>query len=290
MTVVTEKAMLARLRISRWSASKHDKKITNEVAQKHGADPTMGRYSKRLVAKERLDAIGQIATRARHHHCENTLPWLDDGARILPAANYFDYMQQQNAFRADFEQAVEEFARDYPSVVDEAKRSLNRLFDPADYPDASQIRDKFTIAVDIDPMPEAEDFRVALSEDENARIREQIQGRLDDAVQGAVNDVWHRVHDVVAHMVERLRAYSVGADGKVQNTFRDSLVGNVRTLVDLLPKLNITNSNALEAMRQRLADELCAFDAPVLREDPRVRAEIAENAEAILAEIKDFMS
>jgi hypothetical protein len=290
MTVVTEKAMLAKLKISRWSASKHDKKITDEVALRHGADPTMGRYSKRLIAKEHLDKIGQIATRARHHHYENTLPWLDDGARILPAANYFDYMQRQNAFAAEFEQEVEEFAKGYPQMVDAARRSLNGLFNDEDYPQPSAIRDKFTMQVDVDPMPTADDFRVALSEDENFRIREQIQGRLDDAVQGAIGDFWHRVHDLVAHMVERLRAYEVDAEGKVKNTFRDSLVGNIRGMVDLLPKLNITSNNALESMRQRLADELCSIDAPVLREDPNVRNEIAANAEAILAEIKDFMS
>jgi hypothetical protein len=290
MTVVTEKAMLAKLKISRWAASKHDKKISADVAAQHGADPTMGRYSKRLVAKERLEEIAQIATRARHHHYEQTLPWLDEGSRILPAANYFDYMQRQNAFAADFEQAVTEFARAYPAVVDEARRSLNGLFDPNDYPPADQISAKFTMRVDVDPMPTAEDFRVALSEDENARIREGIQGRLDEAVQGAINDVWHRVHDVVAHMVERLRGYEVDSGGKAKGVFRDSLVGNIRTLSDLLPKLNITQSNALEDMRQRLVDELCSVDAPTLREDPVIRATIAENAEKILADIVDVMA
>jgi hypothetical protein len=290
MTVVTEKAMLAKLKISRWAASKHDKKISADVATQHGADPTMGRYSKRLVAKERLEAIAQIATRARHHHYEQTLPWLDEGSRILPAANYFDYMQTQNAFAADFERAVADFRFIYPEVVDEARLSLNGLFNPADYPPADRIADLFTMRVDVDPMPTAEDFRVALSEDENARIREGIQGRLDEAVQGAINDVWHRVHDVVAHMVERLRGYNVDGEGKATGVFRDSLVNNIRTLSELLPKLNITQSNALEDMRQRLADELCSVDAAVLREDAVIRSTIAENAEKILADINDIMA
>jgi hypothetical protein len=76
----------------------------------------------------------------------------------------------------------------------------------------------------------------------------------------------------------------------VHNAFRDSLVSNIRALSELLPKLNITNSNALEVMRQRLADELCSFDAPVLRDDPTIRNEIAANAEAILADIKEMMA
>lgn len=106
-----------------------------------------GRYSKRLVAKERLEEIAQIATRARHHH-EQTLPWLDEGSRILPAANYFDYMQRQNAYAAEFEQAVSAFAGIYPAVVNEARQSLNGLFNPADYPSADQISGLFTMRVD----------------------------------------------------------------------------------------------------------------------------------------------
>jgi hypothetical protein len=290
MSVVTDKAMLASLKISRWSASKHDKNITEEVAKKHGADPTMGRYSKRLIAKERLEEIAQIATRARHHHYENTLPWLDDGARILPAANYFDYMQQQNDLKALFEQAVAGFAREYPAYVDEAKRSLNGLFRPEDYPAASDIAGMFAMTVEIAPMPEAEDFRVSLSDAENARIREQIQGRLDEAVEGAMQHVWERMFEAVERMVERLKNYSVDSNGKVKNAFRDSLVTNIRELVELLPKLNITGNNMLEDMRHRLNDELCQIDATVLRENATVRKEVAQNAEAILAEIKNAMA
>lgn len=290
MSLITDKAMLAKLKISRWSASKHDKSITEEVAKKHGADPTMGRYSKRLIAKERLEEIHQIATRARHHHYENTLPWLDDGARILPAANYFDYMREQNDLKAKFEQAVAGFAREYPAYVAEAKASLNGLFNPADYPDAADIARLFSMATDIDPMPEAEDFRVALSDEENARIRDSIQGRLDQAVEGAMQDVWQRMFESVERMVDRLKNYQVDPKGKVKNTFRDSLVGNIRELVELLPKLNITGNNLLEDMRHRLNDELCQIEPSVLREDATTRKTVAENAEAILADIKNAMA
>jgi len=199
-------------------------------------------------------------------------------------------MAQQNAFAAQFEQAVADFAIDYPQIVAAAKAALNGLFDPADYPSPSEIRGKFSIKVDVDPMPTAEDFRVGLGDAEQERVREQIQGRLDDAVAGAVNDIWKRIHDHVAHMVERLRSYTVDPDGKVQNTFRDSLVGNMRDLVELLPRLNITNSNSLEDMTRRLQDELCQIDAPLLREDPNARSEIADKAEAILKDVLDVMA
>lgn len=288
--LITEKAMLARLKVSRWGASKHDKAITEHIAAQHNADPTMGRYSKRLIAKDRLEAIRKIAYDARHHYYEHTLPWLDDGARVLPAALYFDYMAKQNELKAQFETAVEEFVDNYPSILADAANSLGTLFDPADYPPDNDIRGKFSLETAVDPMPSAEDFRVSLSEDENARIREQIQGRLDQGVEGAMQDVYQRMFSAVSHMVERLRAYEIDENGKAQNTFRDSLVDNVRSLVELLPKLNITGSNQLEDMRHRLSDKLCQIDAWDLRQDEGQRNQVAASAEAILAEIQNVMA
>lgn len=291
MTTLTDKAMLASLKISRWSASASDRDIAEKVAREHLAEnAAVGRYTKRLVAKERLDAIRELGKGARYHHYENTLPWLDAGARILPAASYFAYMQKQNAFQAQFDTAVGAFVAIYPTMLDEAKRALGRLFNQNDYPSASAMARKFRYAIDINPLPTGDDFRITLGDMEEQRIRESIEGRLGEAAQGAVQDVWKRIHDHVAHMVERLQSYTVDQDGKAQNTFRDSLVENIRELVDIMPALNVTNSNSLEDMRQRLAEQLLEVDAPTLRADKKKRREIAKRAETILKDVSDFMA
>lgn len=287
---VTEKAMLAKLNISQWSASKHDREITEQVAQQHGADSSMGRYSKRLLAKDALDAIKQVATQARHHHYENTLPWLDDGARILPAANYFDYITKQREYEHQFEAAVSDFVYIYPQLVKSAKASLNGLFKQEDYPSANQIGERFKFAVACDPMPDASDFRVDVGDTERALIQADIEARVNAAVEDAMTDLWKRVHDNVSRMAERLRGYHVDGEGKVHGAFRDSLVGNMRELVEVLPKLNFTGSNSLETMRQRLENELCQFEPKELRENETVREAIAENAEAILKEVSQFLA
>jgi len=289
-SILTDRAMLVSLSISRWTANKSDKNLSNQVAADHNADPDMLSTRRRLVAKARLDVIREIGARARHHHYECTLPWLDDGARILPAASYFDYMAKQNAFESEFNYAVEDFVIDYPMIVDQAKLSLNGLFNPADYPDSASIRKKFSMACTILALPSKDDFRVALGEQEQERVKEQIELRLADAANGAVADVWQRVHERVERMVERLRGYSVDANGKVQNAFRDSLVENIRELAtNIMPALNITNNNRLEDMRQRLLDDLCQIDAGTLREDSTVRDDIAAKAESILADIQSVM-
>lgn len=289
MTTITDKAMLARLKIQQWQATKHDKKISNEIANRHGARADMGKYMKQLMAREHLVTIREIATEARHHHYENTLPWLDDGVRILPVANYFDYMAEQNRLRDKFQAAVAKFVAAYPQLREEAKRELNGLFDPKDYPAESRIGRMFSMNCDIDPMPSQDDFRVNLSAAETRRIRDALQGRLDAAVGDAVNSLWERIFDVTERMVDRLRAYGTDENGKIVGAFRDSLIGNVRELVELLPKLNVTQDNRLADLADRIARDLASVEPAELRENEALRKEVAAKAEAIMKEVKGFM-
>lgn len=290
MQHVSDKAMLTKLKISRWSASKHDRDVSEQVARDNGSDVEMGRFTKRLLAKEALEEIRIIATKARHHHYDHTLPWTDEGSRILPAAMYFDYQAAQQEFKHQFEEAVARFVTAYPSYLADARKRLGRLYKEAEYPAAHTIGDLFTIESKISGLPNADDFRVDIGEEEREKVRADIEADLHQAVEGAMIDVWQRIHDHVQSLGDKLRAYKVEPDGKKQNVFRDSLVENMRELVGLLPRLNITGSNQLAVMTARLEDELCAVDAETLRNDSKVRTKVAKKADAILAEVADFMS
>ena len=55
------------------------------------------------------------------------------------------FADEFRVLKREFDRAADEFCRDYPSFVEERKRALNGMFDQADYPAASMIRDKFKI-------------------------------------------------------------------------------------------------------------------------------------------------
>ncbi|MDA3813714.1 MAG: hypothetical protein PF570_05610, partial [Candidatus Cloacimonetes bacterium] len=110
---LNDKAMLVYLNISIWTARKYDKKISTEVENKYGADEA-GRYNKILIAKKNLSNIQKIISSARAFHYENTLPWSDNGGRLLPSANYFGYVKAIQCFKDDFEREVINFLRVYP--------------------------------------------------------------------------------------------------------------------------------------------------------------------------------
>ena len=284
-------AMLAAVSISKWSAGKVDKRVTREVADAHNTDASAGRYNKRLIAKDALDKIATVESEARKDHHARTLPWSDDGPRILSAAGFADWSARMREHKAKFESAVADFVQNYPALIDDARVRLNGLFNEADYPPASDIARKFRFEIRVENMPDSSDFRVALGDSQVAAIRADMDARAQEAFSAATRDVWQRIADRVGHMAEKLRSYKpAGAAGdRSQGTFHASLVENVRELVALLPALNIANDPALDAVAKRMAKELCAEDATALRASAMARETVAASAESILANVREYL-
>lgn len=287
--VLSSKAMLSGLNITQWSARKIDKKVTNETNAAHGAAADAGRYNKALIAKEALGAIVAAANAARTTHYALTLPWLDSGARILPAALHTDYANRMREHREAFEAAAAAFVADYESFVADARKRLNGMFQESDYPAASEIARRFTFGVSLYPVPDSADFRVDVSEAQAAAIRADIEARSQEALSAAMRAAWERIAETVGHMVTKLAEYKPGENGeRASGVFRDSLVENVRELAAILPGLNITGDSALAAVADRMA-ALTRHDAEALRVSEALRTETREAAESILQTVSEFM-
>ena len=80
---LSTKAMLVDLSLRVYTARKFDKKITREVAQRHGTTEKAGNYNKNLLPFDApsYEAIGAVGGAARGEHYEQTLPY--DGMIFL---------------------------------------------------------------------------------------------------------------------------------------------------------------------------------------------------------------
>jgi len=271
--MITEKAMLASLHISCWSARKHDKQVSREVDERYGGKDA-GRFNKVLASKDALKSIKAITGNARIFHQEQTLPWGERGERLLPSANYGHYSRQMRMYQQQFEDAALAFVRDYHSVIWEAKQSLGGLFRKEDYPEPSEIRNKFAFRTSITPVPMSDDFRVNLGQDEVDAIKRDLEYRIEQAHAAANQDLWKRLYDVVSHMVDRL--------SDPEAIFRDSLVGNIIKITELLPRLNINDDPQLDQMRRKVEENLCAYSPDQLRKNKKLRREAVGNAQDVL--------
>ena len=88
---LTHDAMLVSLRINSWSGRLYDRQASQQVAVHTDADTSAGRYNKRLLPKQAFAALAATMSNARTSHNANTLPWNDQGGRLLTVANYDRY-------------------------------------------------------------------------------------------------------------------------------------------------------------------------------------------------------
>ncbi len=279
--MLRDEAMIVRLSISRWTGRKFDKKVTQKVADDYGASSDVGRYNKILIAGDAIKAVTQAVSTARTFHYENTLIWDDFGGRLLPSANFVTYSKKMRELRSDFEGAVDVFIENYHEYREEARRRLNQMFNEDDYPYREEIKTKFAFAVDIEPVPDKDDFRIQVQSKDINRIKRELESSLKDRTAEAMKELFGRVHKAVGHLADKL--------SDTDAIFRDSLVDNVAELASLLPKLNVTNDPKLTKLIADMKKKLCVFEPKELREDAKVRGHAADQAKAILEKMKGYM-
>lgn len=283
---ISEKAMLVALSISAWSGRKYDKDATAEVAQNHGTDATRaGRFNKILVNPMSLKDITSIAGNARNYTMSVTLPWLNDGIRIIPVDIYLEYMQKMSDYKSQFNQAVDKLLVEYDALVKQARLDLNGLFKESDYPSEESIRRKHAFNVRVFNLPDSGDFRVALSESEFQSTKQEIEQNLNEAADNAVRDVFQRVSMRMEHMLKRLKEVEA-TDGK---GIRESMMKNISELADLLPKLNITNNPDIDGIADQIRLELATISSDDLRENQSSRIAAAQSARDILNKVSAYI-
>lgn len=271
--------MLVNLSVSAWTASKKDNNVGKNVKAQAGAKEKSGWFNKRLIDPVALEPLNKIEGRARDLHYKMTLPWGDNGDRILPAPAYMDYMDAMRVIRAEHDAARKQFVRDYPQLVQDARTMLGAMYNPADYPATGYIEERFEIRLVFTPVPDAADFRVDVGEEAVAEIKKSITESVEKRLEGATRECWNRLHEVVEAMHVRL--------SDPEAVFRDSLVENIRTLADLLPKLNITGDATLTGTIALVRANLL-IEPEDLRRNKKLRAVTAEKAGDILNDIKQW--
>ena len=132
---IASSAMLVEMSISTWTARKLDKKVSAEVDASKGTKTQAGNYNKNLLAGTGfLDTIVKYAANARSWHISQTLPWSDNGLRLLPTSNFMNYTKQRNLLEENYMALVDKFLIAYPNLVSAAAFQLGDLFDRDEYP------------------------------------------------------------------------------------------------------------------------------------------------------------
>lgn len=277
---LSSSALLSTLTIKQWSARKYDREVSEQICEDKGATPGSGNFNKQLIPKEFLKKVQRIVNTTRNYHYDNTLAWGHDGTDLLPANHYMTYMQAMQNYKNQFDTAVNEFIKEYPSFVTKVINELNDLYNSSDYPSQDDLRKRFDMDFIITPVPETGDFRVDLPAIELAKMEKDLGQRLVDANALAEKDLYMRLYTVVAKAVVVLKT-----PGKI---FRNSLILNIIDITDKTPALNFNGDIDLDYLAKQIGRVTAQIDIEALRdkEDEVYRADMGEDLSDLLKDIE----
>ena len=274
--MIQNSSMLVDLNISVWTGRKQDKKVSEEIDAAKSTKVKAGNYHKKLLAGTKLEEVQKLVGVIRVWHYEQTLPWSDGGSRLLPMKNFFDYKQRLGEYETEFVEVVEDFLREYPTLVSAAAFQLGDLYNAEEYPHVDKLRDKFRFRYVFLPVPEVGDFRIDVNEEHKAELVKQYEQFYENKLSEAMNDTWERLHECLTKMSDKLA-------GDEKQIFRDSLVNNAVDLCALLTRLNVTNDSRLEMARQKLESALVGVTPKDLRDDNALRKDTKAKVDEILS-------
>jgi hypothetical protein len=278
---VARAAMLVDLNIAVYSGRKQDKATQGEVtAAKGSASKKAASVYKNLFAEcKELDAITKFQARARAEHYRLTMPWNDQGARLLPTAALLDYQKSMGRYQAEFARLVDAFLDKYDTLVASAAFQLGTLFDRDEYPTRPQVARRFRMDVSFTPLPTAGDFRLDIESEVQRELVEQYERRLEAQLTQATQDAWDRLYKALSRLSDRL---VIDEDGK-KRTFHDTMVTGAQELCELLTAMNVTNDPKLESARCQLENLLSGVTPKELREEDSTRVQTKQKVDAILS-------
>ena len=294
ITSIAAASMLASLNISVWEARKQDKKTANEVVAAKGARSRKAATVQKHLFSEcpALEAIKTLRGEVRQWFNTVTLPWDDNGRRIITTAQYLAVTDQSAKYESRFNSLVSAFLNTYATEISKQAFEMGALFDRSEYPHVDEVRRKFNFGYVVEPMPTSGDFRVDIGNEAQQQLKNHYDKMMEARVAGAVADTWQRVKEQVEWVRERMDAVLqydpdkleeqkvFDDDGNLKSVeikkprrpkLYDSMLEQGLALTDMLRDLNVTGDPRLEEARQDLERALTRIDMDSLKESTELQ-------------------
>jgi hypothetical protein len=105
---VSARALLVNTTVRVWTGEKRDRAITREICDMKGAEDNAVRANKSLLG-EHIRGVQAAERAVRQAVNERTLPWMDDGTRILKGAVFMAFTEAVSEPIRQFDEAVDAF-------------------------------------------------------------------------------------------------------------------------------------------------------------------------------------
>lgn len=293
-----ERAVLVSFHRTEWQPNKRDRKVEDEAAERYGITGKARYYKSVVDVDAYLARWREIANKAWDYHCKHTLPWQWKGAQILGGGAVMRYAEVMDGFIAQANREAEWIVGKLEDAKAKAREQWGPLYKEEDYPSAADLRAKFSLSYDFNPVPTGGDFRLA---DVNPAMQEIMQSKLNEQVQAGINDVlqvpWQKLNGAIMRLVETM--------ANEKKKFHYTVFTTLAELVSAMPALNIGGNPELDKAAKRTtallksihpalqkpgakADDAARAVAKELRKDSATRQAVAKDARKVLDSMAAF--
>lgn len=151
----------------------------------------------------------------------------------------------------------------------------------------AELRARFSFETKVLPLPDADDFRVSIGDQDRERIKRPIAESIQASLRVGTRELWQRLYKVVSHMSARMTDYNA-AEASNKPRLYDSMIKNIVEIVDVLPKLNIAGDTELDRMASEIRKSL-VVDPKELRKSETMRSDAAKAAADITQRMAAYM-
>ncbi len=273
---ILSSALQVYLRISMWHGYVRDQEVEHKVVESAKADDNAAIFYKKLSACPLFKKYKKLVSKARGQHYLLTMPWLDNGVRILPASLLLEYKNRVESVIDLINAEARYIASNRDALSEYAKIHLGELYKESDVPTAADLERAFGASIEFWPMPKTGDWRIEAEEclikEMDAKLNAQIEQRYKTALSNTskkILDCARRLHKAL--LGKRLHASTVEAFNE---------------LLDLIPHLNISNDAEVNRIYRQLIESVGDLDVEDLRADRTLRTRKAAKLGAIIASME----
>ena len=281
MGTLTSMAMLVHLKIEMIGMKGKDPDATRGANRHFNTTDEAGDYQKRKILQTDLRDVVKFAGQARNMHMSFTMPFGNNGWRILPAKRILDYTNEMAVHKTNFESAVTDVVNDWPNIVNRAQgRLTGSLFNPGDYPRQDHVASYFSFGFDMTPIPEKSHIVLDLEQEMIEDLQEKLELQQKQGLEKAMADVWKRLYEPVKNMAKVL-----SEDKKIFT----SLIVNIEEIVALLPIMNLAGDANMNMLAGEIKQQLLGHTAGQIKEDDNLKALLAANATNIMNKMSGYI-
>ena len=277
MENIFEKGCLVQLSISKWGGVKKidDSKLAKMVEAHEWLTAT-----KKLVDPDSLKPICKVGNAARSYLAGVSLPFPIQGMVFAPKEMISRVDKRLEEFRAEFNEAVNAFTRDYPRLRETAMVYLGDLFNEVDYPIQVEQRFSFTWRFIILDVPNGK--AGILSPELYEREKEKFIQTMEEARTLAIESLREEFASMVERITER---FTESTDGKPK-VFKNATVESFYEFFETFKERNIFRDEQLAQLVEKAQAVLGRASAESIRTNEGLK----ESIRAGMAEVETAMA